>query len=89
MRKRIITTKFSARRLIYDMFLERIGLGTRNQFEKRKIIRRNRIRYYTTYPDEIYDINTRHGCYPWPKKSRKKKETKRCSRLQKKLKLKQ
>lgn len=71
--------------MIYDMFLERIGLGTRNQFEKRKIIRRDRIRYYTTYPDEIYDINTRYGCYPWPKKSRKKKETKRCSRLQKKL----
>ena len=78
----MILVKYSARRLLHDLFLEQLGLP--DQFEKRKIVRKgHRHRYYTAYYLEIYDRYCSGISHP------RIKRRKVCSRSQKKPKLKQ
>ena len=64
----MILIKFSARRLLYEMFLKKIGF--KDRYEQTKIVRRkNRHRYYTTYYWEIFDRNCSfYGNSPYTKR---------------------
>lgn len=80
--------KFSAKRLMYEMFLERIGFDIHKDNQTRFIYRKGKGRgrhgYHTTYHWEMFDINCKYGYSPYIK--RRKIE---CLRSQKKQKLRQ